>query len=157
MNILFICTHNRCRSLLSEAITKKLGKEIINAASAGSAPAEKPHPLTLKYLNEAGYDTADLFSKSWNDLGDFLPDIVVTVCDSAAGESCPLWLGPVPKVHWGLPDPSSVKGSDAEIAAAFHAVIKEIESRINQLLEHNISKKSTEEVVALMKTIAEKS
>ena len=154
MNLLFICTHNRCRSILSEAISRKLAKGIFNVASAGSHPADAPHPLTLKYLEKASYSTEGLKSKSWNDLGNFSPDIVITVCDSAAGESCPLWLGSVPKVHWGLPDPSKVEGSDEKIEVAFNKVIYEIERRINLLLKQNPENKSVEEIVTLMKEIA---
>ena len=101
-NILYICTHNRCRSILSEAITRQKALGIITAQSAGSEPAGQVHPLTLRYLQEAGYNTQQLSSKSWDTLGEFIPDVVITVCDQAAGESCPLWLGTTPKLHWGL-------------------------------------------------------
>ena len=96
-NILFICSHNRCRSILSEAITRQNAQGIINAMSAGSQPSGEVHPLSLKYLSEMGYDTAGLTSQSWDSLTDdngnsFVPDVVITVCDQAAGESCPLGL-----------------------------------------------------------------
>lgn len=153
MNLLFICTHNRCRSILCEAITKQLASGIFNAASAGSNPVDTPHPLTLKYLQETGYNIKGLSSKSWNNLGEFSPDIVVTVCDSAAGETCPLWLGNVPKVHWGLPDPSKVSGTEKEIEQAFKAVIQEIERRINLLMQQHPENKTPNEIIELMKQI----
>ena len=132
MKLLFICTHNRCRSILCEAIASQRGAGFLEAASAGSAPVEAVHPLTLRYLEERGYQTAGLRSQSWHDLEGFEPDRVVTVCDSAAGEACPLWMGEVEKHHWGLPDPSRVEGDDEAIRSAFMAVIDRIENKIDE-------------------------
>ena len=132
MKLLFICTHNRCRSILCEAIANQRAEGVLCAASAGSAPVEAVHPLTLRYLEERGYETAGLMSQSWHDLNAFEPDRVITVCDTAAGEACPLWMGDVQKVHWGLPDPSRAEGSDEVIRAAFMAVIDRIESRVDE-------------------------
>lgn len=134
MNILYICTHNRCRSILSEAITRQKAEGIIHAQSAGSQPVGEVHPLSLKYLAQTGYRTDNLSSKSWDNLGDFVPDVVITVCDQAAGESCPLWLGATPKLHWGLSDPSKLDGSDAQKQQAFLAIIHEIDQRVDQLI-----------------------
>ncbi|MEP4888826.1 MAG: arsenate reductase ArsC [Aliiglaciecola sp.] len=133
MKILYICTHNRCRSILSEAITNQLAGEVIEAKSAGSQPAGEVHPLSIKYLQQAGISIAGLQSQSWNDFEHFDADLVVTVCDSAAGESCPLWFGKSLKVHWGLSDPSKVQGSEEQIAASFEACIEEITARVKQL------------------------
>ena len=132
MKLLFICTHNRCRSILCEAIASQRGAGVIHAASAGSAPVDAVHPLTLRYLEERGYSTADLRSQSWHDLEGFEPDRAITVCDSAAGEVCPLWMGEVAKHHWGLPDPSRVEGDDAAIRSAFMAVMDRIESKVDE-------------------------
>ena len=132
MKLLFICTHNRCRSILCEAIANQRAEGVLCAASAGSAPVEAVHPLTLRYLEERGYQTSGLQSQSWQDLEGFEPDRVITVCDTAAGEACPLWMGDVQKVHWGLPDPSRTEGSDEVIRAAFMAVIDRIESRVDE-------------------------
>lgn len=134
MNLLFICTHNRCRSILAEAITNHLGKGALEARSAGSHPAGEVHPWTLKALRERGIATAGLRSKSWDEVTDPVPDVVITVCDAAAGEACPLWLGEAVKVHWGLPDPSKHEGGEAEIHAAFEPVIATLELRIRKLL-----------------------
>ena len=132
MKLLFICTHNRCRSILSEAITNQRARGILTAASAGSAPVDAVHPLTLRFLQERGYDTAGLASQSWADLEAFEPDRVITVCDTAAGEACPLWMSDVEKMHWGLPDPSRVDGDDETVRAAFMAVIDRIELKVDE-------------------------
>jgi len=133
MKILYICTHNRCRSILSEAITNHFASDHIQAKSAGSQPAGEVHPLSLRYLNEAGIPTDGLQSQSWDEFEDFKPDVVITVCDSAAGEACPVWFGQSIKVHWGLADPSKLEGSEEEIAAAFRDCIEEIKHRVSQL------------------------
>lgn len=133
MKILYICTHNRCRSILSEAITNSLAAENIEAKSAGSQPAGEVHPLSLKYLTQAGFSTEGLSSQSWDQFEDYHPDLVITVCDSAAGESCPAYFGKSLKVHWGLSDPSKVEGSEAEIEDAFKTCIQEITERVEQL------------------------
>jgi arsenate reductase len=134
LKLLFICTHNRCRSILAEAIANHFFHGQIEAQSAGSQPAGEVHPLTLRYLHEAGIPTTGLASKSWDELEAFAPDIVITVCDSAAGESCPVWFGKSRRLHWGLPDPSRATGSEEEIRAAFLAVMKTLEQRIRALL-----------------------
>jgi arsenate reductase len=134
MKILYICTHNRCRSILSEAITNHVSSDKIIARSAGSQPSGVVHPLSLQYLTEAGIPTEGLISQSWDEFERFEPDVVVTVCDSAAGESCPVWFGKSVKVHWGLSDPSKLEGNDEQKAAAFRACISEITERVNQLL-----------------------
>lgn len=135
MKILFICTHNRCRSILAEAVTNHISGKSLLAKSAGSQPVADVHPLTLKYLSEAGIAVEGLCSQSWDDHKAWEPDVVITVCDKAAGESCPLWFGDALKVHWGLEDPSSIKGSDEEIASAFKQTIFILESRIKKLLQ----------------------
>ena len=134
MKLLFVCTHNRCRSILCEAITSQRGAGLLEAASAGSAPVDAVHPLTLRYLEERGYQTAGLRSQSWHELEAFDPDQVVTVCDSAAGEVCPLWMGEVDKIHWGLPDPSRVEGDEEAARSAFLAVIDRIENKVDEWL-----------------------
>lgn len=135
MKLLFICTHNRCRSILSEAIVNHLSKGKLIARSAGSQPAGVVHPLSLKYLAEAEIDTTALKSQSWDEFEEFEPDMVITVCDSAAKEACPVWFGKTLKLHWGLTDPSKLDGSEDEIADAFRKTIKEITSRTNALLK----------------------
>ena len=142
MKILYICTHNRCRSILSEAISNSLAGEVISAKSAGSQPVGEVHPLSIKYLQQLGFSTDNLQSQSWDDFENFQPDVVVTVCDSAAGETCPVYFGASIKVHWGLSDPSKVQGDESEIEKAFLACITEITERVKELeriASHNLS------------------
>ncbi|MFT7405457.1 arsenate reductase ArsC [Zhongshania sp.] len=153
MNILFICTHNRCRSILCEAVTRHLSGSRINAFSAGSQPAGKVHPLSLKFLANRGIDTSNLRSQSWDDFVTTPIDIAITVCDSAAGESCPLWLGNSPKVHWGLSDPSKLTGSDDDIEVAFNTCIDAIEARINALLELDFESLEPTKLIAALQEI----
>jgi arsenate reductase len=135
MKVLYICTHNRCRSILSEAVTNHLAKGLIIAKSAGSQPVGQVHPLSLKYLSEEGITIDNLKSQSWDEFADFDPDVVVTVCDSAAQEACPVWFGNNLKVHWGLQDPSKLEGSDEIVAAAFIETINIIKDRVSRLIE----------------------
>jgi len=138
MKVLYICTHNRCRSILSEAITNQFADGKIVAKSAGSQPVGEVHPLSIKYLQEAGISTDGLRSQSWDEFETFAADLVVTVCDSAAGETCPVWFGKSLKVHWGLADPSKLQGPEAQIAAAFRATIEQIKQRVEELLSLDV-------------------
>jgi len=137
MKVLFICTHNRCRSILCEAIANQLarreGAPAIEARSAGSEPAGEVHPSTLAALQRAGYGVEGLVSESWDVHESFAPDLIVTVCDSAASEACPVWFGHGVKVHWGLSDPSKMQGSQEEIDKAFAFTIATIEERMYAL------------------------
>jgi arsenate reductase len=132
MKILYICTHNRCRSILCEAITNASHSNL-EARSAGSQPVGEVHPLSLKYLAARGFDTKGLKSQSWNEFEDFNADLVVTVCDSAAGETCPVFFGKSLKVHWGLEDPSKRDGTEQEKADAFNKTIDIIQKRVAAL------------------------
>ncbi|MEM9101011.1 MAG: arsenate reductase ArsC [Pseudomonadota bacterium] len=134
MKILYICTHNRCRSILSEAITNAHGQGKITAWSAGSHPAGEVHPLTLKYLQETNFPVDGLRSQSWDEFASLQPDIVITVCDSAANEMCPVWMGSAIKIHWGLPDPSKINDDAEKCKNAFYDVIQTIEERVKKLL-----------------------
>jgi arsenate reductase len=134
MKILYICTHNRCRSVLCEAITNASSGPL-QAQSAGSQPVGEVHPLSLKYLAEKGFRTEGLKSQSWDEFEDYEADLVITVCDSAAGESCPVYFGKSLKMHWGLEDPSKLEGSDEDKALAFYHTIDIIEQRVAALAE----------------------
>lgn len=154
MNLLFICTHNRCRSILCEAITNHLSNGAIKAYSAGSQPAGEVHPLSLKYLAQSGIDTSGLKSQSWDDFSDQDIDIAITVCDSAASESCPLWMGNSLKVHWGLSDPSKLQASETEVEAAFLQLIDRIKRRIGKLMQLDLDALDTEAQKKAMLQIA---
>lgn len=150
MKILYICTHNRCRSILCEAITN-VSNGNVEARSAGSQPVGEVHPLSLKYLAERGFSTDGLQSQSWDEFEDYDADLVVTVCDSAAGESCPVYFGKSLKVHWGLEDPSKLEGSEQEKAEAFNNTIDIIEKRVAalaELAEKNLDKTALKEALS---------
>jgi arsenate reductase len=132
-NVLFLCTGNSARSIVAEAILKKLGMGKFRAFSAGSQPKGQVHPETLRLLNDLGYDLVGLRSKSWSEFahpGAPLLDFVFTVCDNAAGETCPVWPGQPMTAHWGVPDPAEVKGNPAEVALAFKDTYRMLERRI---------------------------
>ena len=133
MNVLFLCTGNSCRSLIGEAVFNHLAPAGWHAISAGSQPMGKLNERALALLARKGIPTAGYSSKSWDDLP-LTPDIVVTVCASAAGETCPTYLGPVLRTHWGVEDPSHVVGSDDEIEAAFEKAFAILRARIEAFL-----------------------
>jgi len=131
-SVLFLCTGNSARSILAEATFNHLAPPGWRAISAGSHPKGEVHPRSLEVLRREGIATQGLSSKSWEDLS--TPDIVITVCSSAAGETCPAYLGPVLRSHWGVDDPASATGSDAEVAAKFDAAYRLIRKRIEAFL-----------------------
>jgi len=133
MNILFLCTGNSCRSLISEAVFNHLAPSGWHAISAGSQPTGRLNERALALLADKGIPTEGYYSKSWDDLP-VTPDIVVTVCAGAAGETCPAYLGPVLRTHWGVDDPSHVVGTDDEIDAAFETAYAILRARIEAFL-----------------------
>ena len=133
MNVLFLCTGNSCRSVLGEATFNHLAPEGWRALSAGSKPTGKIHPRSLALLEREGISTEGYFSKSWNDLP-VTPDIVLSVCGNAANETCPTYLGPVLRSHWGVEDPAHVEGTEAKIDAAFMTAYGILRYRIEQFL-----------------------
>ena len=133
MHILFLCTGNSCRSILSEATFNHLAPAGLTAISAGSQPAGQLHPRAVALLHNKGIATEGCHSKSWDALP-VTPDIVITVCGSAAGETCPAYLGPVLRAHWGVDDPGHVIGTEEEIAAAFEHTYRIIRARIEAFL-----------------------
>lgn len=129
MNVLFLCTGNSCRSILGEATFNHLAPQGWHAMSAGSKPTGYVHPRSLALLEKEGIATEGYHSKSWENLPT-TPDIVITVCGSAAGETCPAYLGPVIRTHWGVEDPAHVTGTDEEIDAAFVKAYSTLRKRI---------------------------
>ncbi len=133
MNILFLCTGNSCRSVLAEATFNALASTEWRAMSAGSHPTGTIHPRSLAFLRREGISTEGLHSKSWTGLPS-IPDIVITVCDNAAGETCPAYLGLVLRSHWGVEDPAKATGTEAEIDAKFEQAYRTLRARIEAFL-----------------------
>ena len=153
VNVLFLCTHNSARSILAEAILNHVGKGRFKAFSAGSSPREnqQPNPMALKVLESAGISTAGLRSKTWDEFatadapplaspapsgaspGAVVMDLVITVCDNAAGEVCPFWPGHPATAHWGYADPSASDGSDAQKMDAFRQTLLALKHRLQLL------------------------
>ena len=138
IKLLFICTHNRCRSILAEAITRHLADNRVIAASAGSTPQDTVHPLSIQFLQERGISTEGLRSQSWDEFEEFAPDAVLAMCDTAAAEACPLWFDRAIQVSWGLTDPSLDTLDPSSTRIAFEKTINIIEGRINKLLENQL-------------------
>ncbi len=132
-NILFLCTGNSARSILAEAIMNRVGNGKFIAYSAGSHPRGEVHPQAIRLLGKMGYDTSLYRSKPWDEFsapGAPELDFVITVCDNAAGEVCPIWPGQPISSHWGLPDPAAAEGSEAEMALAFADTYRLLNNRI---------------------------
>jgi arsenate reductase len=133
--VLFLCTGNSCRSILAEAILNEVGKGRFIASSAGSQPAGYVHPHALACLNHNRIPVQQPHSKTWDEFADTELDLVVTVCDNAAGETCPAFPGGPARVHWGLPDPALASGSDAEVAEVFQAVFDCLHDHISRFVD----------------------
>ena len=150
INVLFLCTHNSARSILAEATLNHIGGGRFKGYSAGSSPREnqQPNPLGLQTLQAAGISTQGLSSKSWDEFAK--PDaphmdLVVTVCDNAAGEVCPYWPGQPATAHWGYADPSAVEGTDADRLEAFRQTLHAIRRRLDLLV--NLPSASVEKLM----------
>jgi protein-tyrosine-phosphatase len=135
LNVLFLCTHNTARSILAEALLNHIGKGKFKAFSAGSSPAENktPNPMAILTLESAGISAQGLSSKSWDVFAETnapLMDLVITVCDNAAGEVCPYWPGQPATAHWGYVDPSEATGSDSKKLEAFTQTLYQIKRRL---------------------------
>jgi len=153
MKLLFICTHNRCRSILAEAITNHLSCNRFFAASAGSQPSGEIHPNTIKCLENRGIETLSLKSQSWDDYADLNPDAILYMCDNAANEPCPIWARDSIRIDWGVADPSKVRGTEDYITQAFASTADIIESRIKRLLELNFEAMDTKNLTRTLTDI----
>ena len=141
--VLFLCTHNSARSVMAEALLNTIGREHFQAFSAGSMPSGRVNPFAIEMARTIGYLTDDIRSKSWDEFA--LPDapkmdIIITVCDDAAGEVCPIWPGHPATAHWGFPDPSKTEGSDDAKRHAFGKVFHDIRRRIELLVNLPLDK-----------------
>ena len=139
LNVLFLCTHNSARSILAEALLNAMGEGRFKAYSAGSSPRDnqQPNALGLQVLQKAGIPTEGLRSKSWDEFaapGAPVMDLIITVCDNAAGEVCPIWPGHPATAHWGYADPSEGNGSDDEKREAFRKTLHAIHQRLELLI-----------------------
>lgn len=156
MNILVLCTGNSARSILLESLLNRLAEGRLTAFSAGSQPAGAVHPQSLRLLAAKGYDTAPLRSKSWDEFA--APeapemDAVITVCASAAGETCPFWPGAPVRAHWGIDDPAAA--AEPEWQAAFDAAYGILERRARAFLAQPVEKMSPKELKAHLDRIGE--
>jgi arsenate reductase len=136
-NVLFLCTGNSARSILAEVLLNQGGRGRFKAYSAGSFPKGEVNPHAIRLLETLKLPTDDLRSKSWDEFakpGAPPLDFIITVCDNAAGEVCPIWPGKPVTAHWGIPDPAAAEGSDAEIAAAFAMAARQLRTRIDLFL-----------------------
>jgi arsenate reductase len=136
-NVLFLCTGNSARSILAESILNRRGEGRFRGYSAGSHPNGTVNPFALALLKEMNFPTEGLRSKSWDEFATPSSphfDFIITVCDNAAGEFCPTWLGKPTTAHWGIPDPAAVQGTDLQKKAAFAHAFKWTNARINLFL-----------------------
>lgn len=150
LRVLFLCTGNSCRSIIAEALANDLGEGRLQAWSAGSFPTGKVNENAIAVLERHGVPLPPLNSQSWDDYEGQPVDVVITVCDAAAGEACPIWLGDALKGHWGVADPAHVEGSDEEIARAFDTTYMEMHARIDALLQLPLKDLSAAELVAAL-------
>lgn len=153
LNILILCTGNSCRSVLGEALINHLGKGRLHAYSAGSYPTGKVNANALATLKRNGLPTEGYRSQSWTEFADAPIDIAITVCDSAAGETCPVYLNSVIRAHWGLPDPAHATGTEEEINQAFQATYDALTVRINKMLALPIENMKPAEITEALNEI----
>ena len=150
LNVLVLCTGNSARSILAEVLLNDLGAGRYRAFSAGSRPAGRVNPGAIAKLEREGHSTDGLASKSWDAFSgaDAVPfDLVITVCDNAAGESCPIWNGSPLTVHWGIPDPAAITTDDAAIRDAFDQAYDRLKARIEALVElHELDAESLQAI-----------
>ncbi len=161
LNVLFLCTHNSARSILAEALLNHLGGGKFKAFSAGSSPKEnqRPNPLALAVLEKAGISTDGLSSKSWDVFA--TPDaphmdLVITVCDNAAGEVCPYWPGQPATAHWGYADPSETIGTDVQKLEAFTQTLLQIKHRLDILVSLPLASLNKSDIENTVKELANK-
>ena len=156
-SVLILCTANSARSILAEAILNRLGAGRFKAYSAGSHPRGTPNPHAIALLTELEYPTAALRSKSWDEFSgpDAPPiDLVITVCDAAAGEACPLWRGTPLKAHWGIPDPAGAPGGETAERAAFRVAHDRLTARMQALVALPVEAMATDDLSGALQDIA---
>nr|WP_321526420.1 arsenate reductase ArsC [uncultured Cohaesibacter sp.] len=156
-NVLFLCTGNSSRSIMAEAILGRVGQGRFRAFSAGSLTVSQPNPWAIQLLEKFGYQICRLRSKNWSDFnqpGSPKMDHIITVCDHAAGESCPIWPGNPAIAHWGIADPAVEVGDDKDMQLAFLTAYAQLSDRIGRFVSLPIESMGKEELRAAMREIA---
>ncbi|TFW16063.1 arsenate reductase ArsC [Massilia arenosa] len=155
-NVLFLCTGNSARSIMAEGLVSQLGGGRFRGFSAGSQPTGRVNPFAIEQLQAMGYPTTGLRSKSWDEFGEAgtaAMDAIITVCDNAAGETCPLWPGFPATAHWGFEDPAAAAGTDDEKRAAFARIRQQIERRVESMVALPLETMSASEIEAALRHI----
>ena len=155
LKTLVLCTGNSCRSVMAEGLLNHYGKDKVLAFSAGSIPTGNVHPMSLATLKRHGMSDQGYRSKSWDEFKDQSIDILITVCDNAAGEVCPIFFGKSMKAHWGVPDPAHYQGTPAEIEAEFNRIFTMLEKRVKAFLRLPFDKMPQEELLQKLNEIGE--
>lgn len=157
-NVLILCTGNSARSILAEALINREGAGRFKAYSAGSQPKGEPNPVGLELLRARGFDVSDVRSKSWNEFaGPDAPamDLIITVCDSAAGEACPLWPGQPMVAHWGIPDPAGAGETRSDERAAFEVAYNRLRARVQAMVALPVDALSDESFLSALRSIGQ--
>ena len=157
LNVLVLCTGNSCRSVMGEALLNDLGKGRIRAFSAGSHPIGRINEGALATLKRHGLPTEGYKSQSWDEFGNQAFDIVITVCDNAAGETCPVYLNKAVRAHWGIADPGHVEGTEEEKIAAFEHAFAILKGRIEKMLALPLEEMNEQELSEKLNAIGQES
>ncbi len=155
LNVFVICTGNSCRSVMGEALVNHLAQGRVKAFSAGSHPIGRINTSALATLKRHDLPTEGYLSQSWEDFEDTSMDIVITVCDNAAGETCPVYLSPAVRAHWGVSDPGHVEGTDEEKIGAFEQVFAALKQRVEKMLELPLETMPKDELTAELNKIGQ--
>jgi arsenate reductase len=155
-NVLFLCTGNSARSIMAEALVTVMGEGRFRGFSAGSKPTGRVNSFAIEQVKQAGYPVADLRSKSWDEFA--APDaprmdFIITVCDNAAGETCPYWPGRPATAHWGFEDPAAVEGTDEKKRAAFATAFAQIKRRMQAFVSLPLDEIEEDDIVEAMRKI----
>jgi arsenate reductase len=156
LNIFVVCTGNSCRSVMGEALINQLGQGRLKAFSAGSHPIGRINSGALATLKRHDLPTEGYQSQSWEDFEDITMDIVITVCDNAAGETCPTYLSKAAKAHWGVSDPGHIKGTEKEIITAFDQTFSILKQRVESLLALPLESLSSEKISSELNLIGKR-
>ncbi|MDG4544025.1 MAG: DUF5677 domain-containing protein [Rickettsiales bacterium] len=154
--VLVLCTGNSCRSIMAEGLINKIGEGRYKAVSAGSNPVGYVHPKSIETLQRHGIDIIEPRSKSWDEFANEHFDLVITVCDAAAAESCPVFLGKHEKLHWSTPDPAKATGTDEEVDAAFDEAFEMLKERVENMVRAEIAKKHLSNLIEATKLMLQK-